>query len=71
MQLPVDIKALLDETTNIKAAHETEIDVSVYIDDTAPADLAAHVRNAFASSLPTVRMTLTYLGPGFIPQPTI
>ena len=70
MQLPVDIKALLDETTNIKAAHETEIDVSVYIDDTAPADLAAHVRNAFASSLPTVRMTLTYLGPGFIPQPT-
>lgn len=70
MQLPVDIKALLDETTNIKVAHETEIDVSVYIDDTAPADLAAHVRNAFASSLPTVRMTLTYLGPGFIPQPT-
>lgn len=70
MQLPVDIKALLDETTNIKAAHETEIAVSVYIDESAPADLAAHVRNAFASSLPTVRMTLTYLGAGFIPQPT-
>lgn len=70
MQLPVDIKALLDETTNIKAAHETEIAVSVYIDESAPADLAAHVRNAFASSLPTVRMTLTYLGSGFIPQPT-
>lgn len=70
MQLPVDVKALLDETSNIKTAHDTEIAVSVYIDETAPADVAAHVRNAFASSLPTVRMTLNYLGAGFVPQPT-
>lgn len=70
MQLPVDIKALMDETTNIEDAHSTEIDVSIYIDDTAPNDLVAHVRNAYASTLATVRMTLTYLGAGFVPQPT-
>ncbi len=70
MQLPIDIKALLDETTDIKAARETEIAVSVYIDETASPDLAAHVRNAFASTLPSVRMTLSYVPAGFIPQPT-
>lgn len=68
MQLPIDIKALIDESTNIQTALQTPISVSVYLDETAPADVIAHVRNKFASSLPTVRMTIMYVGPDFAPQ---
>ena len=53
MQLPIDVKSLLEEVTDISGARETSLSVSVYIDDAAPADLVAHVRNAFASSLPS------------------
>ena len=67
MQLPVDVKALIDEATEIDAAQETPLSVSVYVDETAPADLAAHVRNAFASSSAHVRMTVTYLDSSFAP----
>lgn len=70
MQLPIDLKALLDEATDIKRARETDIAVGVYIDDTAPAGLIAHVRNAFASASAHVRMTISYLGAGFVPLPT-
>ena len=70
MQLPIDVKALIDEATNIDEARNTPLSVSVYIDEGAPADLAAHVRNAFASSLPNVRMTVSYLDNTFVPHPT-
>ncbi len=68
MQLPVDFIALIDEATNINAAQETQLSVSVYVDDTAPADVVAHVRGAFASTKPTVRMTISYLDRNFVPQ---
>ena len=68
MQVPVDVKALIDEATDIKAARETPLSVSVYVDDTAPAPLVAHVRSAFASTMSTVRMTLSYLDRNFMPQ---
>ena len=70
MDLPIDVKALLDEATNIKQARATEIAVSVYVDATAPADLVAHVRGTFASNAPTVRYALTYLDKGFEPRET-
>lgn len=70
MQLPVDVMALLDETTNIKAARATPVSISVCIDEAAPAELAAHVRNAFASTSPHVRMTVAYLDSSFNPRPT-
>lgn len=70
MQLPVDVKALVDEMTNVSAARETPLAVSVYIDETAPADLAAHIRNVFASSSEQVRMTVSYIGNEFIARPT-
>lgn len=70
MQLPVDVKALIEETTNIKAVRETPLSVSVHIDESAPADLIAHVRSMFASSSPHVRMTISYLDSTFIPHPT-
>ena len=70
MQLPVDMNALVDEMSNIDTASETSVGVSVYIDDAAPSELVAHVRNAFASSSPNVRMTVTYLDETFAPHPT-
>lgn len=70
MQLPVDVKALVDEMTNIKAAQETPLSVSVCIDPEAPADLAAHVRGSFSSSSANVRMTVSYLDDAFAPHPT-
>ena len=70
MQLPVDVKALIDEATNIDEALKTPLSVSVYIDDDAPADVAAHVRAAFMSSHPTVRLVLGYLDNTFVPNPT-
>ena len=70
MQLPVDVKALLDEVTDISSARDRALAVSVYVDDTAPADLIAHVRNVFASPSSRVRMTVTYIGDSFAPHPT-
>ena len=68
MQLPIDLAELFNEATDIEAARDTPLSVSVYIDDSAPADLIAHVRNGFASSLPSVRMTVSYLDAQFSPH---
>lgn len=68
MQLPVDFQSFIDEMTSVDAARETEISVSVYIDDKAPADLVAHVRGLFASTSTSVRMTITYLDSSFVPH---
>ena len=68
MQLPIDVKALIDEATNIQGARETELSVSVYIDETAPAELVAHVRGSFASTASSVRMTISYLDSDFTPK---
>jgi len=70
MQLPVDVKALIDEATNNDAARQIPLSVSVYLDDAAPADLIAHVRAALTSSQPTVRLTLNYLADFTAPHPT-
>ena len=70
MQLPIDVMALINEMTNIDEASKTPLSVSVYIDESAPSDLAAQVRNAFASSSPSVRMTVSYLDSTFMPHPT-
>lgn len=61
MQLPVDIKAVIDEATNIDEARRTSLSVSVYLDDSAPGDVQAHVRQAFASASPHARVSLMYL----------
>ena len=61
MQLPIDIKAVIDEATNIDEARRTTLSVSVYLDDSAPGDVQAHVRQAFASASPHARVSLMYL----------
>lgn len=68
MQLPVDVKAVIDEATNIDEARQTPLSVSVYIDESAPGDAIARVRGAFASSSPHARVSMTYLdGRPFVP----
>ncbi len=68
MQLPVDVKAVIDEATNIEEARRTSLSVSVYIDDSAPGDVQAQVRQAFASASPHARVSLMYLdGRPFVP----
>ncbi|OUO90857.1 hypothetical protein B5F40_05175 [Gordonibacter sp. An230] len=61
MQLPVDIKAVVEEAASIDEARRTPLSVSVYVDDTAPGDVQAHVRQAFASASPHARVSLMYL----------
>ena len=69
MQLPVDIGALLEEVVSVEAARATPLSVSVYVDETAPGDVAAHVRQAFASASDTARVSLIYLdGREFAPS---
>ena len=68
MQLPIDIKALIDETTNIKTARETQVSLSLYFDMAAPNDLVAHMRNSFASASSSVRMVMSYLDGSFVPR---
>lgn len=62
MQIPVDVKAVLQEALDVDAARQTPISVSVYIDGTAPDDVVAHTRSVFASAAVHARITLTYLG---------
>lgn len=61
MGLPIDIGAVLEEAIDIKSAAETPIAVSVYVDESAPIDLAAHVRAAFSSTNAQVRVSITYV----------
>lgn len=61
MGLPIDIGAVLEEAIDIKSAAETPIALSVYIDESAPADLAAHVRAAFSSKNAQVRVSIVYV----------
>jgi uncharacterized protein (DUF697 family) len=61
MKLPIDIGALISAATDINAAKETPVSLSVYISIDAPAKLAAYARNIFASAASHVRMTIAYL----------
>ena len=47
MQLPIDVKAVLDESTNIDAAKKVRLSLTVYVDRSAPAPVADCVTGAF------------------------
>lgn len=64
MQMPIDIKAVLEAATNTKQAADTHISISVWIDEGAPAELIAHVRAAFASASANTKVTIAYLSEG-------
>lgn len=60
MQLPVDVKAVIDEATDIGKASQTPLSISIYMDETAPGDIQAHVRQAFASASEHARVSIVY-----------
>lgn len=61
MKLPANFKDVIDEAINIDAAKQQGISVSVIIDETAPADIVAHVRGLFGSAATHARITVGYL----------
>ena len=68
MKLPIDIAAVINAATDIESARTTPVSVSVLIDDTAPGDVAAHVRTAFLGAGSHARVTIGYFaGPAFEP----
>ncbi|MCI2242200.1 YcjF family protein [Adlercreutzia faecimuris] len=70
MQLPIDIPAVLKAATDIDGAAATPLSVSVYIDETAPGDLAGHVRALLASPGANTRVTIGYLEGERLVEPT-
>ncbi len=60
MKIPVDIRALLDEATKTDEAARTPLSVAVYIDETAPSDVRAMVRNSFTSEGEHARVSMVY-----------
>lgn len=62
MQLPIDVKAVIDEAMDIEGARTTPLSVGMYVDATAPADLVAHVRGAFTPAGAHVRVTVEVFG---------
>lgn len=64
MNIPIDIKTLLAGVTDVEAVRTVPLSVSVLIDDSAPADLAAFVRSSFASASPQARVSLNYFHDG-------
>ncbi len=60
MQLPVDVKAVIDEATNIEGARQTPIKVNIYMDESSPGDLQALVRQSFASASSHAQVSIVY-----------
>lgn len=69
MAIPVDIKAIFDEAMNLNDARSTSIHVGIFIDETAPGDVQACVRQAFASASPNTFVSMVYF-PGYDVMPT-
>lgn len=57
MQLPIDIKAVVDEATNIEEAAKTPVSVTVYVDASSTEDLLALVHRAFDTAAAHARVT--------------
>lgn len=64
MQIPIDITAVLKAAADIDSAAATPLSVSVYVDETAPGDLAANVRAAFATTSAQARVSIAYFADG-------
>ena len=61
MQLPIDVKAVLDEATNIDEAARTPVSVSLYVDGTCPSDALRAVQDAFEAQAPHARVAYCIL----------
>lgn len=61
MQIPVDVKAVVDEALDIEEARNTPLSVSVYVDESAPEDVRLHVLDAFSTEAPHARVAVAAL----------
>lgn len=68
MQLPVDIKAVFDEATDIDTARQTPVFAAVYIDESAPQDVQTFVRASFSTMASNARVSIMYY-PAMTPAP--
>ena len=60
-KLPVDVSKVLKEGKNVIDAQTQNLSVVIYIDNSSPADVQAHVRNAFATPAENVRLSILYM----------
>ena len=62
MQIPIDVRAVIDAMNGNDEARKQPISVSIYIDDSAQADIIGLIRSLFASAATHARITIGYLG---------
>lgn len=61
MQMPINPSSVLEAVTNASQAATMPISASVWIDESAPSELIAHVRAVFASGSYNAKVTIAYL----------
>lgn len=61
MQLPIDVKAVMDESTNIDAARQVRLSLTVYVDRSAPAPLADCVTQAFSRQSENAQVSVQWI----------
>lgn len=59
--LPVDVSKVLQEAKNVTEEQSKDLSIAIYIDPQAPNDVQAHVRHAFATPAPNVRLSILYI----------
>ena len=59
--LPVDVSKVLQEAKNVTEEQSRNLSIAIYIDPQAPNDVQAHVRHAFATPAPNVRLSILYI----------
>lgn len=64
MQIPIDVTAVFKEATDVEAARNVPLNVSVLLDESAPDDLVAFVRSSFASASVQARVSINYFVDG-------
>lgn len=65
MKLPLgakDVKSVIDAAVGTGEDMLAPVSASLYVDETAPADVVAHVRAAFAAASAQARISIKYLG---------
>lgn len=66
MKLPIDVKAVMDEATNIDKAAKTPVSVTVYLDGSCSPDLATHMAVAFVPAAPHARVSYATLNDALV-----
>lgn len=68
MNLPVNFSAVKSALDSTQQSAQEPLSVSLYIDDSCPEDMIAHVRKMFFSTDAKVHFSLEYLNDGSVPR---